>query len=364
MDMRRRQIIFAAVFCLQPLLSLANGSLPPAPPPQDPSATRTWAMGFGYLPPRPTVEDVLKGINIWSQRSEYAVIHEELPWKDLLGGMSAEAILDRDKVKLVEYMRGKGLKLFFMADLNDGLSRGEEAPQLRMLKRSITEPAVQKAYRSYVLAVEKKLKPEIIGLMPETNLVRATAPPALYAAAVHAANDVAADLKAAGSKATLMTSVQVDTAWGKLATNNPYVGIEKDFADFPFTQMLGFSTYPYFAYGKPEDMPDNYFIRLLNGREMPVMIVEGGWTSASVGILRSSPEQQARYFTRMAALADGVKARGWVQLLFADLDISSFPKPLPPILPLFTSIGLVDANFKPKPALQVWDQLHARKLVH
>ena len=55
---------------------------------------------------------------------------------------------------------------------------------MRALKCSITEPEVQKVFRAHVLAVDKKLKPEIIGLMVETNLVRAMAPPALYAAAL------------------------------------------------------------------------------------------------------------------------------------------------------------------------------------
>lgn len=100
-------------------------------------------MGFSPTPPRPTTDVVLHGIDLWSLRAEIAAIHEELPWTDLLAGMSPDAILDRDKVQLVNYMRGKGLKLYFMADLTDGLSRGEEAPQLRALGRSLVEPAVQ-----------------------------------------------------------------------------------------------------------------------------------------------------------------------------------------------------------------------------
>jgi len=100
-------------------------------------------MGFSSIPPRLTTAAVIEGIDRWSERAEIAAIHEELPWTDLLGGMSPDDILDRDKVQLVNYMRGKGLQLYFMADLTDGLSRGEEAPQLRALGRSITEPAVQ-----------------------------------------------------------------------------------------------------------------------------------------------------------------------------------------------------------------------------
>lgn len=323
---------------------------------------RSWAMGFGFVPPRPTVKDVIRGIDLWSQRAEMAALHEELPWKDLLGGMSADAILDRDKADLVKYLRAKGLKLYFMADPNDGLSRGEEAPQLRALGRSIAEPAVQEAYRRYVVAFVRRFRPEYVGLAAETNLVRAMAPPALYAAVRRMANDTAAELRAAGSTATLLTSVQVDTAWGRLAGSGPYVGIERDLADFPFIQVLGLSSYPYFAYPSPEDIPDDYFSRLTQGRNLPVMVVEGGWTSATVAKLRSSPQVQARYVARLAQLADGVRARAVIQLLFADLDLDSFPKPLPAILPLFTRIGIVDPDFRPKPALEVWDRLYRRPL--
>jgi len=330
------------------------------------TATRTWQLGFSPVPPRLTTQAVLGGIDLWSQRAEIAAIHEELPWTDLLGGvLTPDDILDRDKVQLVNYMRGKGLKLYFMGELTDGLSRGEEAPQLRALGRSIKEPAVQQAYRDYVLAVARKLRPEIIGLVAETNLIRAAATdPLLYPAVVQAANAAASDLRAAGNTATLLYSVQVETAWGKLNPAAPtYVGVEQDFADFPFAQTLGLSSYPYFGFAQPEDIPANYYSRLLNGRSMPTMVVEGGWTSAAAGSIQSSPQIQARYIARHAQLLDMVGARGLIQLLFADIDLATFPQPYPPNLPLFVNIGLTDSNFAAKPALGAWDELHARRLI-
>lgn len=318
-------------------------------------------MGFSPLPPRPTTQVVLQGIDLWSTRAEMAAIHEELPWTDLLAGMSPDAILDRDKTALIQYLRGKGLKLYFMADLTDGLSRGDEAPQLRALGRSITEPAVRQVYRDYVLAFERKYHPEFLGLAAETNLIRAAGTAALYSAVVQAANDAAADLRTAGRAAPLMISVQVETAWGGL-TGGSYAGVEQDFQDFPFTQVLGLSSYPYFAYAQPENIPSNYYVRLLNGRTLPVMVVEGGWTSASVGSVVSSPDLQARYITRHAQLLDSVRASAVIQLEYADIDLASFPSPFPPNLPLFIDIGLTDSNFNAKPALAAWDALHARRL--
>jgi hypothetical protein len=76
----------------------------------------------------------------------------------------------------------------------------------------------------------------------------------------------------------------------------------------------------------------------------------------------SSRDKQARYLARHAQLLDEVRARAWVQLLFADVDLASLAPPVPDNLPLFASIGLTDPDFRAKPALGVWDQLFARRL--
>jgi hypothetical protein len=328
----------------------------------EPTPTRRWAMGFSPNPPRLTVQAVLQGIDLWSRRAELAIIHEEVPWTDLLAGMTPDAILDRDKVPLVQYLRGKGLQLVFMGDLNDGLAREQEAPQLRAAGRSITEPAVQRLYRDYLLAVDRKLAPVMLGLVAESNLIRAAAP-ALYPAIRATANDTAAALRAAGRSTPLMASVQVEVAWGRLGGTGSYAGVEADFSDFPFVQTLGLSSYPYFGWTQPDDLPLDYYQRLLNGRALPTMVVEGGWASAGAGGIASSPERQARYVTRHAELLDRVGAGAWLQLQFADIDMAALPPPVPANLPLFASIGLADSNFVAKPGLAAWDALFARRRV-
>jgi hypothetical protein len=47
------------------------------------------------------------------------------------------------------------------------------------------------------------------------------------------------------------------------------------------------------------------------------------------------------------------------QLTFTDLDLSTFPPPLPANLGFFASLGLVDAELHRKPALDVWGSLYA-----
>ncbi len=362
-DKRRALLAAGLGAALGPLAGCAGGSPAPAPPPPAGSGpTRTWAMGFSHFPPRQTVEAALQGIDLWSRRADIFILHEELPWTDLLAGQSPDAILERTHVPLVAHVRSKDVRrLVFVGDLNDGLAREREAPRLRAAGRSIAEPAVQQMYRDYLLAVDRRLAPEVIGVVAESNLIRAAAP-ALYPAVRAAANAAATALRTAASRASLMATVQVETAWGRLLAAGPYVGIEADFADFPFIDVLGLSSYPYLGWPEPEALPPDLYRRLLAGRDLPLMVVEGGWSSASAAGIVSSADKQARYLARHAQLLDEVRARAWVQLLFADVDLASLAPPVPENLPLFANIGLTDPDFRAKPALGVWDQLFARRL--
>ncbi len=340
------------------------GAAQPVPPrPGSSSRTRTWQMGFSHMPPRPTVKAVIEGINLWSQRADRAIIHEELPWGDLLNGVSAEAILKRDKVELVKYLRSKGLALTVMIDLTNGLGRESESPALVKAGRSLSEPSVQALARNYALALEATLRPDWLGLAAETNLVRQIAPPKLYRAVKDTANLIERALAARGAKAQRFISVQAEAAWGRMLAKGAYVGIAQDLVDFPFTRALGISSYPYFGHSDPDEIPADYYTRLRGKTGLPVIVTEGGWVSKSFGPIKSTPQQQARYITRHADLLDSVSAIGWFQLQFAELDLKSFPGPLPDILPLFTSIALTDSNFRPKPALAQWDEQFGRRWV-
>lgn len=333
----------------------------PAPPP---SGTRTWRLGFAPTPPQPTVAAVLAGIALWSQRSDAAIIHEELPWADLLAGQTPQAILQRDKVELVALLRSRGLSLTFMLDLTNGLDRAAEAPTLVAAGRSLAEPAVQALAVDYALAVEAMLRPERLGLGAETNLVRSIAPPQIYAALRQTAQRIETALRGAAAGSQRFVSVQVERAWGGLGGNGTFTSIDQDIADFPFAQALGLSSYPYFLWTQPEDIPADYYSRIRGNHDLPVLVTEGGWTSASLAgsSIQSTPERQARYIARHAALLDSVSAVACFQLFFADLDIASFPPPIPPSLPLFAALGLTDTAFAAKPALAAWDALFARRL--
>lgn len=343
------------VFALALLAAACSGDAGPD------EASRRFRMGFSSFPPRfndPAI--VLPAIDMWTLRADAALFHVSPPWAAMIAGYSPAMAVDTVEMPLVNYYRTKGLDIVFTVDATDGLNRAAEAPELVSAGRSVTDTAIQRLYREWVFAVAEKVRPSYLGLVAETNLIRAAAPDSVYQALVVMANAVAAQINAAGIPTELYVSVQVETAWGALAgPSGPYVGIAQDRADFPFVEAIGLSSYPYLGgYADPEDVPANYYSRIVEGSTLPVLVVEGGWPSITVGGVTSSTAEQSRYIRRQVELLQAAAGVGLFQITFYDIDLTGFP-PQPPGSPigLFTHLGLADSAMNAKPVLAVWDSV-------
>jgi len=319
-------------------------------------------MGFSAIPPRNDIATALQGLNLWtSGHADAAMMHVSVPYAALLNGISVHQEVDSNELGLANYYHARGLPLFITVDVTNGLNRAKEDPVLDSLGRSITDTAIQHLYVDYVLTLDTMLRPSYLGLAAETNLIRAAAPDSVYRAIVAMTNAAASRLHASSGVPRLYVSVQVETAWGKLQ-HTSYVGIAQDFTDFPFVDAIGLSSYPYLGgFAVPESLPLDYYARIVAGHAIPTLVVEGGWTSLSLGGIVSSPAIQARYLDRQAALLDSARSVALFQLTFADLDLSSFTLPPGSILPLFAHLGVVDSAFQAKPALAAWDSLLDRR---
>lgn len=343
----------AGIVLLGALLA-CSGSTSPAPP------SRSYRMGFSAIPPRNDLTTALQGLGIWtSGHADAAIMHVSVPYAALLNGISVHQEVDSNELGLANYYRAKGLPLFITVDVTNGLNRAKEDPVLDSLGRSITDTSIQQLYVDYVLTLDTILHPSYLGLAAETNLIRAAAPDSVYQAIVAMTNAAATRLKGLSTSPRLYVSVQVEVAWGKLQ-NTSYVGIAQDFADFPFVDAIGLSSYPYLGgFAVPESLPLDYYARIVAGHSIPTLVVEGGWTSASVGSVASSPATQARYLDRQSRLLDSARSVAVFQLTFADLDLSAVTLPPGSILPLFAHLGVVDSAFGAKPALAAWDRMLA-----
>ena len=321
--------------------------------------TRSYLMGFSALPPRPDTALLLPTLTLATQHSDAALIQLSIPWQVMLDGVSAATEIRAVRLPLANFYRGSEQPIAVALDVTDGLNRAQEAPELIAAGRSITEPAIQALYREYVNAVDTILHPEFLSLAAETNLVREEAPTPVYSAVVAMAGAAAGDLRARGTTARLLASVQVEVAWGGLQGGG-FVGIGQDRADFPWLEALGLSSYPYLGgYADPERIPLDYYSRLVAEDPLPELVLEGGWPSVAAGAVTSTPELQARYIRRHAEILEQAGAVALFQITFTDLDLSASPPPPGSVLPLFAHLGLVDSAFGAKPALAVWDTLLA-----
>ena len=354
MHLRTRTILLA-------IISACGKSAPLSPTGTVVPATRAYRMGFSNLPPAPDLALAVRTIQTWMPRSDAAIVHAEPKWAALLSGEAPAAIAHREFDGLIAAYRAQNLPIVVVIDATNGVDRTSEAAELVAAGRSITEPAVQALYRAWTRTLVAQIQPVALGLAAETNLIRLAAPSRVYQAVVQMTNAAARDVKSDAPSLPLFVSIQVETAWGRLQGTNQYIGVEQDFVDFPFTQWLGFSSYPYLGgFSEPEQIPDEWYTRPLNGRTIPTVITEGGWTSANTGTITSSATKQAHWITRQMQLADKLGANYVFQLEFADLDLVAFGMQNNPQLLPFARLGLVDSALGAKPALAIWDSVFAR----
>lgn len=323
--------------------------------------TRGYMMGFSAIPPKVDTSLLLPTLTLAAQHSDAGLIQLSIPWDVLLMDTAAATEVRVVRLPLVNFYRGSGKKIVVALDVTNGLDRAAEDPILVGLGRSITDTLVQRLYREYVSAVDTILHPEYMSLAAETNLVRAIAPAPVYDAVVTMTNTAAAELMSRGSPTRLMVSVQVEVAWGGLQGTQIFEGIAQDRTDFPFMDALGLSSYPFLGgYSDPRDIPDDYYHRLVVTQPLPVIVLEGGWPSVTVGSVASTPALQSTYIHRQAELLDNTNAKGVFQITFTDLHPSIFPPGS--TLSLFANLGLVDTALAPKPALTAWDSVLDRPL--
>jgi hypothetical protein len=330
------------------------------------SSQRFFRMGFQNSAPRADFNLYIQSLNLWVQRADAAMITTEVPWDSLFNGMKAEAYVINNFKGLAEYYRSKNFKLWVYIDPENGLNRASDADALLKLGKSIADPDAQLLYRRFVLAMDSILRPDHLGLALETNLIRAAAPDSIYQGIKKGANASFKDIRNVDQNVKISVSVQVDYAWGKLGSRS-YIGIAQDFVDFAFIEELGLSSYPYFGFSNPEDLPANYYSKLVEGKNFPVFVSEGGWTSQSITgfsgqLIISNPQIQQRYITCQGQLLDQAQAIAVFQLSFTDIDLSTLPPSTPPNLKYFAYLGLVDISLNPRPSLSNWDALFKRVL--
>lgn len=330
--------------------------------------TRPYRMGFANSAPRfDNINLTLQVLNTWTTRADAAIISDQVPWDSLYKGKDTKKYIADHYLALVQFYRSKNFELWIFIDPANGLDRSADASDLAALGKSIADNDAQQIYRRFAFLMDSILQPDHLGLALETNLIRDLSTASVYSGIKTAASAAAATIQTYDQNVKLSVSIQADHAWGKML-NTQYKGIDQDVIDFPFLQELGISSYPYFVFDKPSDIPLNYYSLLVAGKNLPVFVSEGGWSSAVITLpnktISGSPELQQEFIRHQGQMLFDVNASAYFQLTFTDIDIAALPPYVSPTINYFAYLGLIDKDLYAKPALYEWDKLFGKKFLH
>ena len=221
---------------------------------------------------------------------------------------------------------------------------------------------------NFAIRLTREFSPRYIGLASEINTYMDA-----YPEDVENYLSLYSQTYAAIKEASPSTQVFVTFQWDDL---NRLDGDGERY-DIKWEQMEAFepeldiwviSSYPYFFFETPRDIPEDYYTPLLNRTNKPLAVAEGGWTSQDVDVFTGTPSEQVEH---LQTLNDqlGPRLVFLINLIYADLEWESYQEILSAqgnaddmgTLSYFTYLGLVKSDGTPKPALEAWDELRERE---
>jgi hypothetical protein len=319
-------------------------------------------MGWSVTPPRLTTESVLATAELVVELGEVTLMQSAPPWSRILAGDPLDELVE-EPGGLADYMRALGTEdIVFVVDPLDGLDRRREPLELVEAGRSILEPEIRALHEEWVRTVVRRIQPGYLGLASEINTLGAHGDPTRYVALVDMINDMAAEVRALQPGIQVFVSFQVDDAWNLLIPDGAdHFALIDDFD----IDALGLSSYPVFVFEEPALIPDDYFSRFQQHTDLPLILVEGGWSSGATAWGSGTPVEQAAFFRRFEQLLDSVDGALWVFLIPADLALDGWglSAERESTLSNFATMGILDEALQPKPAYEEWVRILGRPLV-
>jgi len=321
---------------------------------------RSYGMGWAPSAPRPNEGLFLAVIDSMSRVSDLTIIQQPVPWPELLAGAEMDPLIE-ERVEVAQYLRFKGMDVIFLVDPLDGLDRRKEDPELVAAGRSILEPEIRALHEEWVRRIAEDVRPEWMGLASEINTLAARGNPDLYGEIHDLVNTLAPQVRELSPATKVFVSFQIDEANGVLI--DPIIDHFALIDDYDI-DALGLSSYPVFAFDTPAQIPDDYLDAFDQATDLPLLMVEGGWTSADVPWATGTPGEQVDFLERYEFLLDRVGAEGWVMLTFTDLDIPALGLPADRAngLSNFSRMGILDIDLQRKPSYEVWKRIYERPL--
>ncbi len=319
--------------------------------------------GFFPSPPKVTVRSILRHYKVLGNHADVILYQMEIPWEDFPDSPEAES-------EKIQELRGQmmladreGLEKIFVIDPLNGLNRREFKNLPPSWEASFADPRVRASYKNFALRILREFKPAYLGLASEINSYQ-DAYPEDFPNYLNLYHEVYASLKAESPDINLFVTFQwedLNNLWNQPEEEGFAPGVTKwnQIELFePDLDLWAISTYPYITFSSGEDIPADYYSRLLERTDKPLAVSEGGWISKDYGHLTATPQDQTAYLEAIHNQI-GERLAFWIYLLARDISIESYraltsERDLE-TLRFFTTVGLITEAGRPKPALKVWD---------
>ena len=359
------------------LMALACGEQAPATPFPTPQASvfdeTSTAYGFFPSPPEVSLDSVLALYKDLGQHADFVLIQQNTPWEDFEGGVDGKSQSRTDLMNQVTLARQNQLEYVFVVDALNGLNRREFSGLPGGWAASFANPRVRAATLNFALWIVRQFHPRYLGLASEINTYM-DAHPEDADNFVSMYRDIYAAVKAQAPETKIFVTFQ----WEDLNNLIPAASEGRQPFETNWSQVEMFepkldlwviSSYPFVAFASGADIPTDYYTPLLSRTSKPLAVAEGGYTSAAIGPISGTPEDQVAYLNAMHDQI-GRRLAFWVYLLLNDFNVESYSKFMKAsgqgtndisTLGLFASVGLRKFDGSPKPAMETWDLFRQRK---
>jgi len=373
--MKRKLLLAGSILVLVTLACSVEFAVPEQKTPtQEGSIFDSGVTAYGFFPTPPDVstESMVQHIQSMSKHADVILFQEHIPWLELAQNPDAESQTITNLQGLVQFVSGHGLEPVFIVDPLNGFNRREfKGLPPALAGGNFGTPEIRSAFKNFALRLVREFRPRYIGLASEINTYLDAHPDdvenylSLYRETYSAIKTEAPD-----------TQVFVTFQWddlnnlGAFNDGSPYQTKWEQIEAFePQLDLWVISSYPCFFFDRAADVPSNYYTPLLARTQKPIAVAEGGCSSVPLDIQSGSEQDQIDYLRAVDEQLGGERLDFWIYLIFSDLNMNAFiPLMLEQgegesieTLSYFASLGLVQVDGTPKPALAVWDEIRAGK---
>ncbi|HEQ71060.1 MAG TPA: hypothetical protein ENN69_01095 [Spirochaetia bacterium] len=323
--------------------------------------------GFFPSPPELTVQSVVDTYQAINAHGNTVLFQYNVPWAAFAGDNGAASAAWENIRHQVRLAHQYGLEIIFVVDPLNGLDRSNFVGLPAGWSPTFSDPRIRRAFSAFARQVMEEIRPRYLGLASEINTYADTRPDDFpYFLSLY--REVYRNVKTISPQ----TQVFVTFQWEGLnrlmpgqSGGTPFrISWDRIEAFEPELDVWAISSYPFIAFRRAADIPDDYYTPLMKRTDKPLAVAEGGYSSLPVGPFRGSVQDQADYLKKIHTQIGG-RLSFWIYLLVNDLDMSSWGAHLTqagqeqdlPTLNLFEYVGLTTTDRRPKPALGVWDSL-------